>query len=134
MNKHVLVVGILAILVTSGIGIANAQNDTANEEPEIAFSEFQIWVFGIGALAGFVTAYNGYARKKRQEGDKFVFDRRAFLDRVFMAILASIPLAVAESANIVKLDLFGAWIIFAAALGTTQLIMEIRTRNKIKAS
>jgi len=130
MNKHILIVGIIAILATSGIGLANAQNDTQTEEPEIAFSEFQIWVFGIGALAGFVTAYNGYARKKRQLGEKFTFDRSAFLDRVFMAVLASIPLAVAESANIVKLDLFGAWIIFAAALGTTELIMEIRNRKK----
>jgi len=130
MNKQILIVGIIAILATSGIGLANAQNNTQNEEPEIAFSEFQIWVFGIGALAGLVTAYNGYSKRKRQLKEKFVFDRRAFLDRVFMAILASVPLAIAESANIVKLDLFGAWIIFAAALGTTQLIMEIRNRNK----
>lgn len=126
MNRQLFIVGIFAILITSGIGLAFAEE----HEPEIAFSEFQLIVIGIGALAGFVTAYNGYTKKKKAEGEKFVFDRTAFLDRVFMAILGSIPLAVAESANIIKLDLFGAWIIFAAALGTSQLIMEVRNRRK----
>lgn len=125
MNRSVLAVGIFAILAVSGIGIAFAEE----HEPEIAFSEFQLAVIGIGAFAGFVTAYNGYVKKKRSEGDSFKFDRTAFLDRVFMAILASIPLAVAEAANVVKLDLFGAWIIFAASLGTAQLIMEVRSRG-----
>ncbi len=128
MNKHVLIVGIFAVLATSGIGLAFAEE----HEPEIAFSEFQLVVLGIGALAGFVTAYNGYVKNKREQGDAFKFDRTAFLDRVFMAVLASIPLAVAESANVVKLDLFGAWIIFAAALGSAQLIMEIRARARKK--
>ena len=126
MNKALLAIVVLAVAATSVIGMANAQE----EEPEIAFSEFQFVIFGIGALAGLVTAYNGYAKNKREQGKEFIFDRQKFLDRVFMAILSSIPLAIAESANIVKLDLFGAWIIFASALGTTQLIMELRARNK----
>ncbi len=126
MNKKTLVVGIFALLATTGIGLAYAEE----HEPEIAFSEFQLVVIGIGALAGFVTAYNGYVKKKRSEGEGFKFDRTRFLDRVFMAVLGSIPLAVAESANIITLDLFGAWIIFAAALGTSELIMEIRGRKK----
>lgn len=126
MNRSMIVVGIFAILITSGIGLAFAEE----HEPEIAFSEFQLVVIGIGALAGFVTAYNGYTKKKKAAEKDFVFDRTAFLDRVFMAVLGAIPLAVAESANIIKLDLFGAWIIFTAALGTSQLIMEIRSRRK----
>jgi len=128
MNRNVIVVGILAILASSGLTHAFAEE----HEPEIVFSEFQLVVIGIGALAGFVTAYNGYVKNKRAKGADFKFDRTAFLDRVFMAVLASIPLAVAESANVVKLDLFGAWIIFAAALGTAELIMEVRGRNKNK--
>lgn len=127
MQKSKIVVMALVAIMISSIGVAYGQEQ---QDPEIAFSEFQLVIFGIGALAGLVTAYNGYASKKRKEGKSFVFDPRAFLDRIFIATLASIPLAIAESANIVKLDLFGAWIIFAAALGTTQLIMEVRARNK----
>lgn len=126
-KTKIAVMALIAIMVTS-MGLAYGES----HEPEIAFSDFQIWVFGIGALAGLVTAYNGYARNKQQQGETFKFDARKFLDRVFMAILASIPLAIAESANVIKLDLFGAWIIFAAALGTSQLIMEVRGRNKAK--
>ena len=125
MNKQVATVLIMCILIVSGIGFASAQ-----EEPEIAFSEFQFTVIVIGAFGGLVTAYNGYVKNKNQKGKDFVFDRSAFLDRVFMAILGSIPLAIAESANVVKLDLYGAWIIFAASIGTAELIMEIRNRNK----
>lgn len=134
MQKNILIVGLLAIILTTSIGYVHAQNEdpVPNDEPEIAFSEFQIIVIGIGALAGLVTAYNGYSKNKTELGDAFKFDRKAFLDRVLMAVLGSIPLAVMESANIVKLDIFGAWIIFISSLGTAQLILEIRTRNKGK--
>ncbi len=128
MNRNMMIVGIFAILTTSGIGLAFAEE----HEPEIVFSEFQFIVIGIGVIAGFVTAYNGYAKNKREQGKEFEFDRSKFLDRVFMAVLGSIPLAIAESANVIKLDLFGAWIIFAAALGTSQLIMEVRNRSRHK--
>jgi len=124
MQKTSLAILAIVAVSVSGIGLAHAQT----EEPEIAFSEFQLVIIGIGVLAGLVTAYNGY--RKSQNGDNpEPFNITKFLDRVFMAVLGSIPLAIAESANIIKLDLFGAWIVFAAALGTAQLIMEIRTRN-----
>ena len=119
---------LLVVISVSSIGIAHGQE----LEPEIIFSEFQIMIIGIGVLAGLVTAYNGYASKKKKQGDAFKFDPRSFLDRVFIAVLSSVPLALAESANMLTLDLFGAWIIFSASLGTTQLVMEVRKRNTSK--
>ena len=124
-KSKIAIFAVVAIMVT-GTGLAFGQETP--EEPEIVFNEFQIAIIGIGIAAGFVTAYNGW--RKSQNGDnpeKFVLTK--FLDRVFIAALGSIPLAIAESVNVLKLDLFGAWIVFAAALGTTELIMEIRNRN-----
>lgn len=128
-QKGLLAVILVSTILVTGIGFAFGDEHDQPNEPEIIFSEFQFVVIGIGVIAGFVTAYNGYAKNKREQGKDFIFDRSKFLDRVFMAILGSIPLAIAESANVIKLDLFGAWIIFAAALGTSQLIMEIRNRR-----
>jgi len=125
MQKRVAIIAVIALLTVSGIGIANAQS-----EPDIAFSDFQILVIGIGTIGGFVTAYNGYVKNKKEQGEAFKFDRSAFLDRIFMAVLGSVPLAIAESANIVRLDLFGAWIIFTASIGTAELVMEIRNRKR----
>lgn len=124
MQKSKMAIFAFAAVLVSGTGLAFGQ-----EEPEIAFSEFQLAIIGIGVIAGFVTAYNGF-RKSKNGTNPEKFDITKFLDRVFMAVLGSIPLAVAESANVVKLDLFGAWIVFAASLGTSELIMEIRNRNK----
>ncbi len=125
MRKTALAMFAIIALTVSTTGLASAQT----EEPEIAFSEFQLAIIGIGVLAGFVTAYNGYRRSQNGESPE-PFNITKFLDRVFMAVIGSIPLAIAESANIIRLDLFGAWIVFAAALGTSELIMEIRTRNR----
>ena len=128
MNRQLGIVLLISVMAVSAIGLAQGEE----HEPQIAFSEFQLTIIGIGAIAGLVTAYNGYAKNKREQGDAFKFDRSKFLDRVFMAVLGSIPLAIAESANVVVLDLFGAWIVFAAALGTSQLIMEVRARSRGK--
>lgn len=118
---------VLVAVIVTGTGYAFGQE----EEPGFAFSDFQLAVIGIGVLAGFVTAYNGYTKAKRESNE--TFDITKFLDRVFMAVLGSIPLAIAESANIVVFDLFGAWIIFVSSLGTAEFIMEVRARaNKGK--
>lgn len=132
MQRQMIAIALMTVIVISAIGLTYGQEAEVVEEtqePEIVFSEFQFAVIGISVFAGLVTAYNGYAKNKREQGDKFSFDWSKFLDRVFMAVLGSIPLAVMESANVIKLDLFGAWIIFAAALGTSQLIMEVRARR-----
>jgi len=118
---------LISVFTVSAIGLVYGAEEA--EEPEIVFSEFQFVVIGIGGFAGLVTAYNGYVKNKRQQGEKFVFDRTKFLDRLFMAVIWSIPLAIAESANIVVLDLFGAWLIFGTALGMAELTMEIRARR-----
>lgn len=132
MQRQMIVIALMTVIAVSAIGLTYGQEAEVIEEtqePEIVFSEFQFAILGIGAFAGLVTAYNGYVKNKRQQGDKFVFDITKFLDRLFMAVLWSIPLAIAESANIVVLDLFGAWLVFGTALGMAELTMEVRARR-----
>lgn len=128
MQKTKMAVFALVAVMVTGTGLIFGQEEEP-PQPEIEFNEFQVAIIGIGAGAGFVTAYNGFRKSQNGENpEKFVLTK--FLDRVLMAVLGSIPLAIAESANMLKLDLFGAWIVFAAALGTAQLVMEVRTRNQ----
>ncbi|GKS67365.1 hypothetical protein YTPLAS73_09120 [Nitrosarchaeum sp.] len=92
MQKSKMAIFVFVAVLVSGTGLAFGQ-----EEPEIAFSEFQVAIIGIGVLAGFVTAYNVY-RKSQNGTNPEKFNITKFLDRVFMAVIGSIPLAVAESA------------------------------------
>ena len=55
-----------------------------------------------------------------------------FIDRVVMAVLASIPLALGAAADIVTLNAVTMIMIYLASLGSSELILELREKNAIK--
>lgn len=124
-NTKLVAFFVIAITALTSAGTAYAQE---TPEIEIEFSPTQLLIVVIGVFAGLVTAYNGYRKAKIDKPDE-KFDIGKFLDRVIIAIIASVPIAIGEAAGLVTLDLFGAILIFLAALGSAELVMEIRTRN-----
>jgi len=134
MDFRVLYALITALVLVSAVGylgIAYAQNETevVVTEPDIEIGGNEIAIVIIGALGGLTSAYLGF-RKNHTKGE--TFDVTKFFDRVIMAVITSIGLAVASAANILVLDLFTMYLIFVASLGTSELVMEIRHRNASK--
>jgi len=132
MNFRVLYALITALILVSAIGylgIAYAQEEeVVVTVPDIEIGGNEIAIVIIGALGGLTSAYLGF-RKNHTKGD--TFDVTKFLDRVLMAVITSIGLAIASAANILTLDLFTMYLVFVASLGTSELVMEIRHRNRI---
>lgn len=128
---YALVVALVLVSAIGYLGIAYAQNETevVVTEPNIEVGGNEIAIVFIGALGGLTSAYLGF-RKNHTKGD--TFDVTKFFDRVIMAVITSIGLAIASAANILVLDLFTMYLIFVSALGTSELVMELRHRNAPK--
>jgi len=134
MDFRVLYVMVIMLTLVSAVGylgIAYAQNETevVVSEPNIDIGGNEVAIVFIGALGGLTSAYLGY-RKNHTKGD--TFDVTKFFDRVIMAVITSIGLAIASAANMLVLDLFTMYLIFVASLGTSELVMELRHRNASK--
>lgn len=135
MNFRVLYGIVIALVIVSAIGyygIAYAQNETqvVVTDPDIAISGNEVVIVLVGALGGLTSAYLGY-RKKHSE-TKAPFEFTKFFDRVIMAVITSVGLAIGSAVGLVELNLFTLFMIFVASLGTSELIMEIRNRNASK--
>lgn len=123
----VFVVGILA----SGISLAFAQNDTEAQlgEIPIEFTTQEAIIVVVGALGGLTTAYLGYRKVKAEKPDT-KFSITKFVDRIIMAVIPAIGFAIAASANVLEINAFSLFMVFTASLGTSELILQIRNRNK----
>jgi len=123
----VFVVGILA----SGISLAFAQNDTEVQLDEIPieFTMQEAIIVVVGALGGLTTAYLGYRKNKAEKPDT-KFSITKFVDRIIMAVIPAIGFAIAASANVLEINAFSLFMVFTASLGTSELILQIRNRNK----
>jgi len=122
------VVGILA----SGISLAFAQNDTIEvqlDEVPIEFTTQEAIIVVVGALGGLTTAYLGYRKAKTEKPD-MKFSVTKFFDRIIMAVIPAIGFAIAASANVLEINAFSLFMVFTASLGTSELILQIRNRNK----
>jgi len=112
-------------------------NETADIplDVDIEFTAAEGVVIGLGALAGITTAYLRM-RKARSDaiakGEPWSFDATRFIDRVIMAVIASVPLAIVSAADIIVLNAFTMVIIFMASLGSSELILELRAKNSPK--
>jgi len=135
MNFRVLYVMIIALVLTATIGylgIAYAQNETqvVITETDIAIGGNEIVIVLVGAFGGLTSAYLGY--RKNHSATKEPFEFTKFFDRVIMAVIASVGLAIGSATGFVELNLFTLFMIFVASLGTSELVMQIRNRNASK--
>ena len=130
MNFRVLYALIISLILVSAIGylgIAYAQEEeVVVTEPDIEIGGNEIAVVIIGAMGGLTSAYLGY-RKNHTKGD--TFDVTKFFDRIIMAVITSVGLAIGVASDLIVLNLFTMYMIFVASLGTSELVMQIRHRN-----
>jgi len=131
MNSRFYLVLFVVGILTFGTTLAFAQNDTEAQLDEIPieFTTQEAIIVVVGALGGLTTAYLGYRKAKTEKPDT-KFSTTKFFDRIIMAVIPAIGFAIAASANILEINAFSLFMVFTASLGTSELIMQIRNRNK----
>jgi len=124
-----MIVTVLSVGVT---GLAYAQETPSiPEDIPIVFSEAQILIIGVGILGGLTSAYLGSRKAKATaaDGTPYQFNIHKFGDRVIMACITSIGLAITAAAGFLELNAITLFLIYVGSLGTAQLTMEVRNRN-----
>jgi len=123
----------MALSIVPLMGLAFAQEETPIPAPgmDIAFDAGQIVIVIVGALGGLTSAYLG-SRKAAAADPNYKFKIHKFMDRVIMAVITSIGLAVAAAVGLVELNIVTLYMVFVASLGTAELTMEVRNRNAPK--
>jgi len=110
------------------------ETDTTLDIP-IEFTAAEGIVILLGLAAGLTTAYlrmRAARAKAIADGKEWKFDATRFIDRVIMAVLASIPLALGAATDVLTLNAFTMIMIYLASLGSSELILELREKNAIK--
>ena len=132
MSKLRLIIMLpMLVVILVGSQLAFAQNDTetqAMEDVPITIGSSEALILLVGALGGLTTAYLGY-RKAHSQTPDVKFSVTKFLDRVIVAVIVSIGLAIAAATNLLELNLFSLFLVFTSSLGTSELVMQIRNRN-----
>ena len=117
------------ILMIPAIALAQ-EEEVPSEDIPISFSESHVAIVLVGSLGGLTSAYLGSRKAKAKEGEKYTFNIHRFLDRVILAVIASIGLAIAAASGFMELNIVTLFLIFVASLGTSQLALQIRNRAK----
>ena len=121
----------LLVILLAGSQFAFAQNGNQTqgiEDVPITIGTSEALILLVGALGGLTTAYLGY-RKAHSQTPDVKFSVTKFLDRVIVAVIVSIGLAIAAATNLLELNLFSLFLVFTSSLGTSELVMQIRNRN-----
>ncbi len=136
MNYRAIYVLATVLVVMAGISYAGIEaygQEEATEMEEnipIEFSEAQALIILVGVLGGLTIAYLGY-REARAKDPKITFSGTRFADRIILATLVSIPLAIGAAADLVVLNLFTLWMVYGTSLGTAEVIMRLREKHKV---
>jgi len=133
MNTRAVYTLSIVLLVCAGImwsGLeAYGQEDTPIEEIPLEISTSEVLIVGVGALGGLTIAYLGY-REARAKDPKITFQGTRFIDRVILATLVSVPLAIGAASDLVVINLFTLWMVYGTSLGTAEVIMRLRQKQK----
>lgn len=123
MNKQYVV---MLIVVAGLIPVAYAQTEVP--EMDINVSVAQAVVIGIGIAGGITSAYLGMAKAKNAatKENPYVFNQEKFINRVVLATLTSIGLAITAAAGFLELTLVTMYLIFMASLGTASTISALK--------
>ena len=133
MNSRAVFTLSLVLLVCAGLlwsGMeAYGQEDVSIDEVPIEFSAQEFLILGVGVLGGLTIAYLGY-REAKAKDPKVTFSGTRFFDRVILAVLVSIPLAIGAAGDLVAINLFTLWMVYGTSLGTAEIIMRLREKHK----
>jgi len=123
-TKAVLPLLIVTMLTVTGMAFAQEEVQVDPVDIEFQFTAAEIAIVLIGVFAGLTTAYLGYRKKQREKPDT-KFSITTFLDRVIIAVIASVPLAIGSATDLVTLNMFTLVLIYLAALGTSELTLQL---------
>lgn len=134
MNRYHLFAILFAVVVTIPTGLAFAQDSgVPTDELPINFSMSQLVLVIIGVFGGLTTAYLG-SRKAKADDPSYTFDIHRFLDRVIVASIASVGIAITSAAGFVELNVVTIFLIYTSTIGTAELALQARKKNaKAKA-
>ena len=127
MNKYHLVVMLFALVLTVPTAISYAQTDVPDELP-VNFSLSHAVLIVIGIFGGLTTAYLG-SRKSKAKDPTYVFDIHKFMDRVIVASIASVAIAITSAAGFVELNIITIFLIYTSTIGTAELALQARSKN-----
>lgn len=125
MNRKIMAVMLFVVIAAIPI-IAIAQEEIPSGDIPINFSPAHGLIILVGALGGVTSAYLG-SRKAKKEDKDYKFDIHNFLNRVILACITSIGLAITAAAGLLELNAVTLFLIFAASIGTAHLVKAART-------
>ena len=135
MNSRAIYVLATVLLVCAGVLWSGMEAYGQEELPigeldnvPIEFSAQEALILGVGVLGGLTVAYLGY-REAKAKDPKITFSGTRFFDRIILATLVSIPLAIGAAADLVSINLFSLWMVYGTSLGTAEVIMRLRGKH-----
>ena len=122
-----VIVALLAIVGTDITGLAYAQETpTLPDEIPVNFRTSDAVIIGLGVLGGLTVAFLGKSEASKETN--FKFDGRKFARPVVIAVLTSIPLAIAAAMQFTELNLVTMFLIYAATMGIAEVSGRIKRR------
>ena len=115
---------ISVLMLGAAIPSAFAQTELPSDIP-INFSWSQLIVIGLGIAGGLTVAFLGKAKAEKEEAN-FEFDARKYARPILIAVLTSIPLAIAAAVGFVELNLVTMFLIYTASLGTAAVSKMVK--------
>jgi len=133
MLKKIVPLAVVLLVLIPALAFAEEHlpDDTIDVEFNFTASEAVILVIGI--IGGLTTAYLGY-RKASRNDPALKFNITRFLDRVIIAIITSVGLAIVSATNIVELNLVTMFLIFTSTIGTSELALQANALRGAKAT
>jgi len=138
MNTRAIYVLATILVVMAGISYAGLEAygqevvptlPTNNiDEIPIEFSAQEAIIIGTGFLGGLTIAYLGY-REAKEKNPKLTFENTRFFDRVLLAVLVSVPLAIGSAQDLIAINFFTLWMVYGTSLGTAEVIMRLRKKH-----
>jgi len=110
------------VLLALAVPFAYAQEEVS--EIPITVGAVESVIIGIGVAGGVTSAYLGMSKAKNEATDAnpYVFNKEKFINRVVLAVLTSVGLAITASVGMLELNLVTMYMVFMASLGTAYTI------------
>ena len=84
-----------------------------------------IVVIFLGVAGGATVAILGNSKAKKEDGETYEFDARKFARPFLVAVLTSIPLAIASAAGFAELNVVTMFMIYGSTLGVAELTKRV---------
>lgn len=129
MKQKLLIVALMAIIITSTTGLVFAQETPTPDEIPINFKASDGVIIVLGVLGGLTVAFLGKANATKQDPTE-PFDAAKFARPIIVAVLASIPLAIAAAMQFTELNIVTMFMIYASSGFVAEVSGRLKTKTK----